>query len=344
MEKDQLELMRRRLTEQFRNTVEKEIIRRYSWFGFIAIVLTCVAIYFLVSNMLSDARVNLESAITVQKLTSERLSVATEQAEELARKAMSAERRLETGKTDIDRKLSELKGVTEAFKQDVRDITDRDFTLTAELVSELKNIGEVVQELAAKLKTQETSEPQETETADTQSALTQPENLAARLDEFQQSLVRFDTLIADALKRVNFWPYPVRIMQDQQATTLLDKLRAAGFSAYVLFNSFVPEAAGTESSSADEFVETIGISSQMPVDKAILLIRLVREELPALRYVYQDRLDMIDRGAIIGKMRGDMVKLSLNPLSEADFQSLFREGQSQDEFYSQIPLFVTPFL
>jgi hypothetical protein len=73
MEENERELLRRQLTDDVRETVEKELKRRYTWLGLIAIIFTSGVITLIVDNLLKSAHIELHPAKKVQELTAKRL-------------------------------------------------------------------------------------------------------------------------------------------------------------------------------------------------------------------------------------------------------------------------------
>lgn len=144
MDNKERELLRRQLTDEIRDAVEKELKRRYTWLGLIAIIFTSGAITLIVDNLLKSAHVELHSAKRVQELASVRLTTAAEKAEEIISKAESAERRIESA----EQKINILPTRIESSLTELERKTNSAISISSDLQKELEKVNRFIKSLA----------------------------------------------------------------------------------------------------------------------------------------------------------------------------------------------------
>lgn len=108
MDEEREELVSRRLTDAVRESVEKELKRRYWWLGVITLVLTSGTVTLIVNAILADARLKLEIAQAVQEFSSDRINKASEAVEKLTERTAKVQSEFEKRATDAEARFTGL--------------------------------------------------------------------------------------------------------------------------------------------------------------------------------------------------------------------------------------------
>ena len=162
-EQDALELQRRRLLEDIRESVEKQLIRRYSWIGVVVAAVAGLLVTLTVRDLLSDARVQLAAARQVQEDTTKRLLDATQASTELSATTEASIKKFEAVKTSVERRLQEVISQATSLRTSLAKESTSTLKISADLNTELKRLSKAVGELGAR-QTASASERKELET------------------------------------------------------------------------------------------------------------------------------------------------------------------------------------
>lgn len=162
-EQDALELQRRRLLEDIRESVEKQPIRRYSWIGVVVAAVAGLLVTLTVRDLLSDARVQLAAARQVQEDTTKRLLDATQASTKLSATTEASIKKFEAVKTSVERRLQEVISQATSLRTSLAKESTSTLKISADLNTELKRLSKAVGELGAR-QTASASERKELET------------------------------------------------------------------------------------------------------------------------------------------------------------------------------------
>jgi hypothetical protein len=233
---DQIELIRRRLTDEVRDSVEKELKRRYSWIGIVAIVLTSGGLVLWVKNALFDARVKLESAQEVQKAATLKVSKAAESADQIQQRVIDVETKATEASNSINRTIRQAAAV----RKDLSEISTANLGVSEKLRSDFDALTGVVNTLVA----------------------TQPQ-LGKQITELRNSTMSIKADIDMHRTRAELAKYDVVIFPFRSALELSEELRREGFST-----RFADFAIMGESATATRNHANISFPADMPVEIA----------------------------------------------------------------------------
>ncbi len=192
MDKDQVELMRRRLTDDFRERIERKLIQRHTLFGLFILSMIGVSIYFLVDNMLDAARIDLESAIKVQRMTSDQLSATSVNAEALNRNVTRLQSDFSGRLSDLEARMNTLDANLDTNRKEAKEVVDRTLLLTADLIAELNALSDVVKDLT----------DSDAGSADAEAKIAV---VKEKIEEIQRALGRSDQTVTETLKTTEEW-------------------------------------------------------------------------------------------------------------------------------------------
>lgn len=307
MDEDQVELIRRRLTDEVREHVEKDLRRRYSWLGLIAVILTSGVVTLIVNQALTDARVKLAAAEEVQKQNSTSLAEAIQEAGELTNRFSSAEKKFQATAEKAERRLNEVSEEANALTKTVSDVSTIGFQLSEDVRRDVERLSNIVESLVA-----EGERSQE-----------RTQELEAQLSSVRKSLTTARIGISTATARAELAQFPVRVTDIQGAERLIDFLKNAGFSVSLFTNTII----------TIKTARGIVIDSDMPADVARELIRISRGVWPFLNYVIFTDFEPTT-GTIIGAYvsHNSWLETHARPLTDRDFDRLLSPTDSDEEF------------
>jgi hypothetical protein len=124
----------------------------------------------------------------------------------------------------------------------------------------------------------------------------------------------------------------VRISDIPAAKAAIDTLRSFGFRVDVWHGETI-----TTSVPADHPV--IAVGSDVPTDEAVEVIRIARQKMPSLTYVFIQE-DPTYANMIYLAAHKDWIPVKkLKPLKDADFAAITAKGQSRAAFHANIRRF-----
>ena len=303
MTDDDVELLRRRLTEQVSEAVEKDLKRQYAWLGFVALAVTSGALVALVMQALSTAQVELAAAKTVQQQVTSRLSEAAETVETSARAIQAMEQTAES----VDGRITALVNRANTGS----DLNTQGFRISETLRDDLAQLSGVVMELAQR---------QDESDSTIRDLASQAGSLVAGLSDTAGRI----SYEADRAAKSR---YPVRVYGASDVAGFQDGLGQLGFTV----------ASVDDPSFEGQPVAVAVIPSRLPVGSAQQLIGQVRAYWPD-DFQYVIVLDGGDEFAtvdllpevVLEDLTGETVTKAL---SEGDFTKILGDWPSRAEFY-----------
>jgi hypothetical protein len=145
---DQDELQQRRLTDSVREAVERDLKRRYTWLGFIMLLITSGTIGVVVNQMLANAQLQLETARALQDHSTDRILKATEESEKLVKRTQAIQERFRETAQDAETRFDDLRSRASSLATELWHASNRNFDAIKELRSDLAQLTLVVEGVA----------------------------------------------------------------------------------------------------------------------------------------------------------------------------------------------------
>ena len=323
LDKKEIELIKRRLVDDVRNSVESELKRRYSWLGIIALIFTSGVITLIVNSMLIDGRVSLQSAAKVQEMLSDRLKVAADNTEELNIKAKNAQKDINNKHIEISKKakgledkINELVHLANDTRKIFSAITEKGFSVSEELNQKLEGLNNIVNELA-----QQQSKNNK-----------KVAELIPKIKNFQESIKSTKQDITKAKDRANLSKYPIRVRNTEGTKNFIKDMNELGFP--VIKASFK----GSMDKIDKEKLKGIIISLELPVNLVKTVIRKAKEHLPSIEYILLGDTLGASGYTFVGAST-EWASKHNKPLTEEEFKSLLNDDRNVDEFHAFIRSF-----
>jgi hypothetical protein len=131
-----------------RESVEKELKRRYWWLGVITLVLTSGTVTLVVNAILADARLKLETARAVQELSTDRINKASEDVAKLAEKTAKIQSEFEKRAADAEARFSGLATRGKFLAEELSGSTERTLKVASDLKTQIDALAVVVRDIA----------------------------------------------------------------------------------------------------------------------------------------------------------------------------------------------------
>lgn len=320
-EEDKLELTRRRLVDEVRESVEKDLRRRYSWLGLLFVVITGSMFTLLVDRALNNATKELTKAEAVQDQASLRLTEAATQAEESAGIVAGAEALLREKAVELDSKFAEAENrlqsvaVSSALVEEVSRAMEAGFAVSESLRQDLSDLSDIVKDLSN----------QKSATDDVVSLL------GGRTDGILMSLAAAESLIYLEKSRARLSKYPVVVFAIPGSSKLIHRLRLEGFTIRPeLFLS-----SGTEIQKSAVQYAAVVVPDEAPVEEIRKVLRVAREECPALAYIVIDTDFIGVSGFAIGQNTAWAIAQTKR-LTKEEFDSLLEDHVTSEQFQDRV--------
>ena len=147
MDEDTAELVERRLTDKVRESVEKELKRRYWWLGVITLVLTSGTVTLIVNAIMIDARLKLETARAVQEMSSDRINKAADEVAKLMDRTAKVQADFEKRAQEAEARFNGLNDKAKALGEEVSMSSKRALAVSSDLQMQLAALGDIVRTL-----------------------------------------------------------------------------------------------------------------------------------------------------------------------------------------------------
>ncbi len=144
-----LELHRRRLTEQVRSNVEKQLRWHYTWLGVIVSGFALLLLHLTVKDQLSEAHVALDAAQSVQDDATRRLLDATRETRELSIQTSEAVTAFERANESFEKRLTELFLEADSLRVTIDTLEGKGFSFNDKL-EELSRDADLIRATIAK--------------------------------------------------------------------------------------------------------------------------------------------------------------------------------------------------
>jgi len=305
LDEDKLELIERRLTEKVRSSVEKDLRIKYLWLGLLSAVFTSGAITLIVNNLFTESKVQLRAAVTMQDLTTDRLTKAVDETTKLASRAKKLETELNKSVESLNRQLVQISRKAESLLEKTSSTSTGSLRITESLRQDLDRLSKIVQQQALS----------QTGPAKASSAT------RLSLSELQKSLTQSENELKTAKIKADLTKYPVNIAGTTNGMNLLPILRSEGFLV----------STSADPNHTDENSIGIRLSTKINSATAYQLIKSSMKNWRALKYVYfGDHPDTSFDDTYIGTRVIRTGKLST--LSIEDVEGLLKPSLSIAEF------------
>jgi hypothetical protein len=186
MDEEREELISRRLTDAVRESVEKELKRRYWWLGLITLIVTSGTVTLIVNAILADARLKLETARAVQELSTDRINKASEEVGKLTEKTAKVQAEFEKRATDAEARFTGLAARGKKLADEFSVSSENSLKVTSDLRIQTDKLAIILRELI--------NEPGVSPTKRIA--------LLAKIDDIQRSLNGSEQGIQDATSKV----------------------------------------------------------------------------------------------------------------------------------------------
>jgi len=255
-EHDALELQRRRLVDEVRDSVEKQLLRRYSWAGAVVAAIAGLLVTLTVRDLLSDSRVELAAAQKVQEDTTTRLLDATEASTILSAKTEDSIEEFHAIKDSVEKRLQELSTQASSLRSSLSRESTSTLKISGDMNAKIQRLTKVVTNLSEKVAASDVERV----------------SLAETLGAIDRSLDKSADTIAAASRTAELSEYFVVIHPGMDGShTLANDLRVEGFD--------VSELIGKGGDSKRDHNAAV-IGTDLPYQIATRLLRATKELLP----------------------------------------------------------------
>ena len=369
---EKLELERYRLTEQVKDSVEKELKKRYSWYGVVALAIISTFIYLTVRDVLTNVKDEIATARGAQESAAERLVAASIKMDEITMEVAKSKTDFENTRKLALIKIDEAKSSAEKMKVFVETANKGNIAIANKFQKDLSDVSDIVKKLVA-----QSDENKE------------KINLIAKVNEAEHSIARSDQYIRQIETTFQSFLNPVLIQEPCTDNILSTLLISNGYKVeidkiilsknyFVKENLFEPGTAirllaEASRSYYDILLRSIDCSgdkairfselNSLSAESCIRLIRLVKSYWPDLKYVFSVELEYdqesssdlaykitsslstysiyetVNYSAMIGTFYSDNANFkNIKPLDENDFEVLFNSPNASEKLRDIIPV------
>lgn len=304
-DKDQFELIERRLSERVRASVEADLKRRYSWLGLVVLLITSGIITVAVRGALIDARVKLAAAEAIQAQASQRLSTATVAADQLTQKLKDAESRFDEKTKEAEGRLFALASRASAVTIEISNVSKGNLEISDSLRTEIVRLSGALKDLTNRY----------------ESTTAKASGVLEKVGEIDKALIGSKARIVEAKVRSDLLKYPIEINEIVvNAKALENAIRTKGYSVSIW--------TGGNASPDPNTYPTVYFSREIPVDTILPVLREIHQIAPGITHVEA-------RGGTDFIFIGSRPKRS-QPLNESDWERLLQDGQTQRAFLAAL--------
>lgn len=307
---DYFDLYKKRIADEIRESVEKELKKRYAWVGLLVIFLTGGGITLIANNILSGANTNIAVSEAIQKRSVKTLDKIDDAAITLTKIETRLDR-VTKNAADFEKQFTEIRTRSDELLASLSVFSKENLSVSQQLVTDVARLNKTVEQLA-KLSGTETQEIQ-----------VQVRDIDSSLSSIKGDVVR----AANRAERSRF-PIEIRDFMTTPpiAKELIDELKTRGFTARYFQRGRFDES--------PEKNEAILVGKEVPPSIAVEVIKAAISKAPFLQYVRFHELH--PPSILIGGKTVFAEEAGFRRLSEKDWERLFGASSSAGEFHAVI--------
>ncbi len=317
---DEIELQQRRLVDEVRDHVEKDLKRRYTWIGVIAFFITGGLITLIVRNTLFESKVKLEAAQQVQSLTTKRLEESVTASTKLTERTENKIRKFERTEKQAEERMRALASRASNLGEKLSDASKKNLLLSDELRQELSALTQLVKDVASE---QDRSS-------------TRAKEFDKRLAKIDQKLEKSGRKIEKAINQADLGRFNLSVRVLPGGNETANELRAKGYTINLIELEDIDLIELEDIKKVD--YSYVLVSQDMPIAVARDVLSVARKYISPLNHLVSSSFG---RTIVVGFVMPPDKQKQGKEITSEQFDKLLNESTSQKEFSEKLKLFTS---